>query len=404
MPLPLLQPDVVLRRHFLETRLAHLKNSGPVFETDAAKAEIAQVESALHAARRRSDEYSICFEHLRRPIAAPETAAQEAPPGRGSNEREPEASRFSSTGTVHDKDLMLRGRLTRFVNNLRQCEVEQRRIADRVLALKETAKLHEEGFMEPLGRSEPLCPQWSTWAIHQKLEVQLQANRHLETVSAKPLPRALHSNPLQLIIEMMRPEFGGVQQPHVSRDSCRIRGSERPRLDDKPRFASPAWRGCLQITQSLRAFDEELRCLLEARVALQQQLLLARLKHLVSSLATLCSATGSPCLIVETTTLREHTQSLHAAMRAGQEQHQELLVIEAMESRSLRLQQDLSSEKKECQQIKTRLEALDASMREKNQCIDNCHVRAGSGLALLCSQNAGSMQCLALAVAALVFM
>lgn len=45
-----------------------------------------------------------------------------------------------------------------------------------------------------------------------------------------------------------------------------------------------------------------------------------------------------------------------------------------MEPRNFRLQQDLLSVQKEGQQVNSRLEALDASIAEKIQGIDNCHV------------------------------
>lgn len=58
----------------------------------------------------------------------------------------------------------------------------------------------------------------------------------------------------------------------------------------------------------------------------------------------------------------------------SQEQFQELSVIESMEARCVKLQQDLSTERDECQQVEGRLESLDASITERKQAIESCHV------------------------------
>ncbi|KAL8440052.1 hypothetical protein Efla_004036 [Eimeria flavescens] len=89
------------------------------------------------------------------------------------------------------------------------------------------------------------------------------------------------------------------------------------------------------IIEALNVFDDELRNLFIARAEIQEQLLLGKLKQL--------------------------------------EQYEELLVINSMEQRSLRLQQDLSCEQRECHRIENCIATLDGAMQDVLQAIDNCH-------------------------------
>ncbi|KAL8448867.1 hypothetical protein Emag_003820 [Eimeria magna] len=95
------------------------------------------------------------------------------------------------------------------------------------------------------------------------------------------------------------------------------------------------------IEDSLSVFDSELRNLQRKRSVIQEQLALAKLKQL--------------------------------------EHHEELLVIGAMEPRSLKVQQDLLNERAECQRINEAITRLKASTRATSACIENCHVKSKPG-------------------------
>ncbi|CDI82517.1 WD domain-containing protein, putative [Eimeria praecox] len=262
--------------HSLEGRLKELKNTGALFETEASKAEIEEVTTALAAARLRPDEFVMSFEHLRPVVGTLAKGEQDFMLEReacfaGLSGAQVDTSASRCPSAASSKDRKLKERLMGLVHGLRACEMSQSCTVQRALNLQECSKIYEHYYADDSVNSDSLSSTCRSWATLQSMEIRLQANKSIET-----------------------------------------------------------------IKYAVDAFDKELRELLKDRTALHQQLLLARLKQL--------------------------------------EQVQELCVIESVEPRNLRLQQDLSSEQKECQQINGRLEALDASIAERIQGIENCRV------------------------------
>ena len=88
---------------------------------------------------------------------------------------------------VSDKELNLRSRLMDLTKSLRDCEVEQSRIADRILALQESVKIFQHYHLAESANSDSFSSESGSWETLQRLEVQIQARRFLSAVSSKPL-------------------------------------------------------------------------------------------------------------------------------------------------------------------------------------------------------------------------
>ncbi|XP_026191656.1 uncharacterized protein LOC34623556 [Cyclospora cayetanensis] len=262
--------------NFLEGRRKELSNSGALYETDATRAEMAQLETTLGEVHRFPDDFTVSFEHLRQIASLSGIGVQACSVG-----EEPHACNASVghlrtsnplyTGGVCEKGLELKTRFMDILNSLRKCELEQSRVACRVFAFQESVKCCQQ-HLEKSDSCGPLPSEIMDRAKLQSLELHAQASRFLDAISS------------------------GISQ-----------------------------------------FDQEVRWLLEERTSVQQELLLARLNQL--------------------------------------EQYRELTIIESMEPRRSRLQQDFSDTRKECKEIEDRLKAIETCMTEKKQGIESCHVR-----------------------------
>ncbi|KAL8433756.1 hypothetical protein ACSSS7_003653 [Eimeria intestinalis] len=274
--------------HFLEERLDHLKKSGSLFETDADKAEIAVVASALAEARGLPENFVINFEHLRRPSNDSTSEAAERFTGTRGPQRTllgntPDASHAQESDTsdarlrlkkaqesdTSDARLRLKKKLSGHIKLLKQMEVHQSHLKSRILALREAARVHQQTQLEKRSSSSPGA-QSTPWVEHQVMHVKLHGLKVLRI-----------------------------------------------------------------IEDSLNVFDGELRTLLRERAVTQEQLALAKLKHL------------------------EHLE--------------ELLVIRAMEPRTLKVQHELLNERAECQRISDCIVKLEATALATSTCIENCH-------------------------------
>ncbi|OEH79492.1 wd domain-containing protein [Cyclospora cayetanensis] len=261
--------------NFLEGRRKELSNSGALYETDATRAEMAQLETTLGEVHRFPDDFTVSFEHLRQIASLSGIGVQACSVG-----EEPHACNASVghlrtsnplyTGGVCEKGLELKTRFMDILNSLRKCELEQSRVACRVFAFQESVKCCQQ-HLEKSDSCGPLPSEIMDRAKLQSLELHAQASRFLDAISS------------------------GISQ-----------------------------------------FDQEVRWLLEERTSVQQELLLARLNQL--------------------------------------EQYRELTIIESMEPRRSRLQQDFSDTRKECKEIEDRLKAIETCMTEKKQGIESCHV------------------------------
>ncbi|KAL8275156.1 hypothetical protein Esti_000906 [Eimeria stiedai] len=258
---------------YLEQRLDHLKNSGSLFETGADKAETAMVEAALAEARRLPQDFVIDFEHLRQPLADSNSEAAE-----------------TSIDTRGPERTLLR----------------------RTPDASQPSESHTSGAR--LGLKEKLFG-------HIELLKQMEAHQsHMES-RVITLCEAARLHPQTRIEERSRDSIQAQSTAWVEHEIMQIKlhGLKVLRI----------------IEDSLNVFDGELRNLLRKRAVIQEQLTLAKLKHM--------------------------------------EHHEELLVIKAMEPRTFKLQQDLLNERAEFQRISDCITNLEATIRATRACIENCH-------------------------------
>ena len=174
----------------LEGRLKEMSNTGALFETDAAKAEIEEVKSALAEARRRPDEFVLSFEHLRPFVYTPEGEDQDTVLDRNAYSPDVPGSQTCTSpdlcsSSTTKRDLKLKEKLAGILDSLRRCEISQSCTVQKALNFQECSKFYEHYYVDDSVNAGSLSSTCKTWAALETLEIQLQANSSIEAVRSE---------------------------------------------------------------------------------------------------------------------------------------------------------------------------------------------------------------------------
>lgn len=180
----------------LEKRLKELNNTGALFETDAAKAEIEEVKTALAEARRQPGEFVVSFEHLRPAAYTPSTEELGTMLERQANAAGSLGGRINTftdgcTRATSKNDQTFKERLVVVIDGLRRCEMCQSCTVQKALNLQECSKIYQHYYVDNSINSGSLSRSGKSWAALQGVEIQLQANRSIDMVSLRRNRRGL---------------------------------------------------------------------------------------------------------------------------------------------------------------------------------------------------------------------